>query len=61
MNKATTRQHPFLMKTAALVLSALLLVFTLGTQVSYAGGDPTGGLNDPEGRGAAQDYDETFP
>ena len=42
MNSGTLRQHKLIMGIAALVLSAVLLIFTVGTQVSYADGDPTG-------------------
>jgi hypothetical protein len=48
MNSSMMRQHPFLMRIAALVLGVALLLFTVGTQVSYADGDPNSGMNDPE-------------
>ena len=51
MNSGMLRRHPFLMGIAALVLSALLLIFTIGTQVSYADGD--GEANDPELNGSS--------
>jgi hypothetical protein len=42
MNSGMMRQHKLILGIAALVMVAVLLIFTVGTQVNYADGDPTG-------------------
>ncbi len=56
MNRGTMRQHPFLMRIAALVMAAVLLIFTIGTQVSYADGDSETGNG-----GGSVDHQGTKP
>jgi hypothetical protein len=56
VNRGTMRQHPFLMRIAALVVGVVLLIFTVGTQVSYAnaGSSSAGGIQGGGGDGEIQ-------
>jgi hypothetical protein len=46
MNTGMLRQQKLIMGIAALVVGVVLLIGTLGTQGSYADGDPTGRMVD---------------